>query len=299
MLEFNEEKHEYLLDGKKLISTTQLMQKHGLAPKYDNVDAEVLKRKAEYGTLVHKEIEEYIKENKIGFSEEVGIFKVYVENNNVNVLESEFMTNNDVVAGTIDLIYKKDNNFYIGDIKTTYTLHKEAVSWQLSIYTYLYWNSNDNNNELVQNNYQTTKGQAYHFNKNSLEVVDIPLKPYDEVEKLINCERQGILYKQELQGVDYDLMQLQSLEEIIKKCDEEKKQAEQKAKELKDAIIKAMEERQIKSFENDGIKLTYVAPSTRTTLDSKLVKEKYPEIYDECTKTSQTTASLRITLKNE
>ena len=60
MLIFNEDKHEYTLDGKKLISVTQLMSKYGLAPDYSNVDPEVLKRKAQRGTLIHKEIEDYL-----------------------------------------------------------------------------------------------------------------------------------------------------------------------------------------------------------------------------------------------
>ena len=46
MLVFDEEKHEYTLNGKKLISVTQLMQKHGLAPSYAGVSTEILNAKA-------------------------------------------------------------------------------------------------------------------------------------------------------------------------------------------------------------------------------------------------------------
>jgi hypothetical protein len=67
MIEFREDTHEYFLDGRKLISVTQLMRKHGLAPSYDAVPSAVLKAKAERGTLIHKEIEKYIKYGEIGF----------------------------------------------------------------------------------------------------------------------------------------------------------------------------------------------------------------------------------------
>lgn len=58
---FNKENHTYTLDGKILISVTQLMRKHGLAPDYSGVNEVVLQRKAERGTLIHEEIERYIK----------------------------------------------------------------------------------------------------------------------------------------------------------------------------------------------------------------------------------------------
>lgn len=294
MLEFNEEKHEYTLNGKKLISVTQLMQKHGLSPSYAGVSTEVLNAKAERGTLIHKEIEEFNKSGAIGFTNEMLQFKEYISQGHIEVEASECRVNNDIVAGTIDLVLKDGEQPIIADIKTTYTLHQEAVSWQLSIYLYLY--------HLNQGKeaFDLYEGQAFHFNKyGELNVVNIPLKPYEEIEKLMECERNGEIYKQEIQVSDNNLSQLISLEEYIKKLDAEKKEAEAKQKAFKEALLQEMESRGLKTFEKNGIKITYVAPSTRTTLDSKGVKEKYPDIYEEFAKTSQTSASLRITLKGE
>ena len=110
MLKFDEEKHIYTLDGKELISTTQLMRKHGLAPNYDGVSQEVLNAKARRGTLVHKEIENYIKSGLMGFTEEMYQFKDYADKNlNLAEIQSETMVSNDVVAGTIDLLMPKNN----------------------------------------------------------------------------------------------------------------------------------------------------------------------------------------------
>lgn len=300
MLKFNEEKHEYTLNGKKLISVTQLMQKHGLAPNYAGVSTEVLNAKAERGTLIHAEIEAFNKFGEIGFTDEMAQYKDYVESQNIDVVESEFRVNNDIVAGTIDLIYGFKDMLYVGDIKTTYVLHLESVSWQLSIYAYLYWNKHDGGNPITRKDYETTKGQAFHFNKESkLVVVDIPLKPYEEIEKLMECERKGEIYKYEVELKEDSISEIASLEQVIKKLDQQVKEAKAKQEELKSALLQEMEARGLKTFEKNGVKITYVAPSTRTTLDSKGVKEKYPDIYEEFSKETETKASLRITLKED
>ena len=52
--QFDKNKHEYTLDGRPLISVTQLMKKHGLSPDYSAVDPEVLFAAAERGTLIHR-----------------------------------------------------------------------------------------------------------------------------------------------------------------------------------------------------------------------------------------------------
>lgn len=43
-----------------------------------------------------------------------------------------------------------------------------------------------------------------------------------------------------------------------------------------------------------GVKMTYVAPSTRSTIDSKKLKEEEPELAKKFTKTSNVSATLRI-----
>ena len=290
MIEFREDTHEYFLDGKKLISVTQLMRKHGLAPSYDSVPEAVLKAKAERGTLIHKEIEDYIKHGEVGFTTELAEFIKYItENDLTQIMASEEIVHNDIVAGTVDL-YMPYNT--IADIKTTATLHKEAISWQLSIYAYLFCF------HPRLHEHPVLKAQAYHFNaEGKLNVVDIPLKPYAEVERLLECERNGELYTQSLTGTDAQLAELAEVESVIKQIEEQKKAAEAQAVELRAAIMAAMEANGVTSFENDRIKLTYVAPTTRTAIDSARLKKELPEIAEKYAKTSNVKASLRITLK--
>ena len=288
MIEFREDTHEYFLDGRKLISVTQLMRKHGLAPSYDAVPSEVLKAKAERGTLIHKEIEDYIKRKEFGFTNELGNFVDHIKKHDVKPIASERIVYSDLVAGTVDLVFDDGT---IADIKTTATLHKEAVSWQLSIYAYL-WG--------MAHGATPTRGNAYHFQSDgTLKVVDIPLKPLKEVARLMDCERNGEIYRQELAlAVNHtDIEELAELELLIKRIEEQKKVAEAQAQDLRAAIMQAMEQNGVMSFENENVKLTYVAPTTRTSIDSAKLKKELPEIAEKYTKTSNVKASLRITLK--
>ena len=76
-----------------------------------------------------------------------------------------------------------------------------------------------------------------------------------------------------------------------------KKQLDEQEKELKATLVKAMENYGVKSFENDIIRMTYVAPTTRSTIDSARLKKDHPDIVAEYTKVSDVAASVRVTLK--
>ena len=287
-LVFDPQTHTYTLDGKDLISVTQLMEKHGLSPNYNGVDEDTLKASAERGTLIHKEIENYIKKGEVGFTDECAEFVTYVRENNIAIKGSEVTFHNDIVAGTCDLVINSEKGYLIvADIKTTSTLHKESVAWQLSLYAYLSGNKTMNH------------GQAFHFSKDGLKVVDIELKPVEEVEKLLECERKGEIYHQELVIEGFELAKFYEAEQIIVKAKEEQKRAEETQKEVYEAILKAMEEQGVKTYETDTMKITYVAPVKRVTLDTARLKKENPLMAKAYEKETETKASLRITLKGE
>ena len=291
---FKEDTHQYFLVDKatgevvkELISVTTLLKKHGLSPNYSGVPSETLKAKAEYGSFVHKELENYIKKGEIGFSQELQDFLTYCKNTNFIPTQSEFIVYNDIVAGTVDIRGYNYTHKILGDFKTTATLHKEAVSWQLSIYAYLF--KKDIRFKL----------QAFHFN-DGLKVVDIEFKPIEEIEKLLECERKGELYQQKQLVVAEDLLlQVAEAEQKIKDFDLLKKEVEKQAELLKQQLIDTMREQGIKSFENDNMKITYVEPITRETIDSTRLKKEMPEIAEQYKKISNVKDSVRITLKNK
>lgn len=76
-----------------------------------------------------------------------------------------------------------------------------------------------------------------------------------------------------------------------------KKKLEEEEKQMKEMLITAMEACHLKSWDNDQIKLTYVAPTTRKSIDSTKLKKELPDIAEQYTKESKVSASVRITVK--
>lgn len=76
-----------------------------------------------------------------------------------------------------------------------------------------------------------------------------------------------------------------------------KKTIEAEEKLMKEHVVKAMEQNGIKSFENEEVKFVYVAPTTRTSIDTTKLKKDHPDLVKEYQKTSNVSASVRITVK--
>ena len=62
-------------------------------------------------------------------------------------------------------------------------------------------------------------------------------------------------------------------------------------------LMAAMEKYGVKSFENKDVKFTYVAATTRTTIDSTKLKKDLPDVAAKYSKTSNVSASVKITVK--
>lgn len=79
--------------------------------------------------------------------------------------------------------------------------------------------------------------------------------------------------------------------------DKQKKVLETKEKMVRQELQEAMDKYGIKKFENDILKVTYVEPTTRTTIDSARLKKELPAVAEKYTKTSQVKGSVRIEVK--
>ena len=88
-----------------------------------------------------------------------------------------------------------------------------------------------------------------------------------------------------------------SVIQAIKDITVQKKALEEQEKKMRTELETAMEQYNVKSFENEFIKVTYVEPTTRTSVDSAKLKKKYPSVFEECSKTSEVKASIKITVK--
>ena len=76
---YNEEFHTYRFNGEIIPSVTKLIDDGN----YDNVDKKILKKAQERGTLIHKEIEMFIKRAETGYTDEfedfMSIYKGNIE----------------------------------------------------------------------------------------------------------------------------------------------------------------------------------------------------------------------------
>lgn len=75
------------------------------------------------------------------------------------------------------------------------------------------------------------------------------------------------------------------------------KEIKVKQDELKQRILAEMEYNGILKIETDELVITYVAPSSRETFDSKSFRKDNPDLYDEYVKISDVSASVRMKVK--
>ena len=85
--------------------------------------------------------------------------------------------------------------------------------------------------------------------------------------------------------------------QTIKNIVVQKKALEAREKDMKEKLKAAMEEYGVKSFDNDLLKVTYIAATTQTKVDTAAIKKKYPAIAEECSKVSNVSAYIKVEVK--
>lgn len=83
----------------------------------------------------------------------------------------------------------------------------------------------------------------------------------------------------------------------MKKLEAEIKAAEDVFKQSLIQMFESIPDLETNSVALDGLKFTYASAYTKTTVDSKKLKEEYPEIYAKVTKTSNVKSSIRTTIE--
>lgn len=106
----------------------------------------------------------------------------------------------------------------------------------------------------------------------------------------------GIEFKAALPGLPYEALNLLS---NIEKAEAQYKKIGEERDRFKSELLKLMEEHGVEKWENDFVSVTYIAPGVRSSVDSKKLLKKYPEIYSEVIKNSDVKSSIRIKLKGE
>lgn len=293
---FRESDHTYWLGDKKLISVTQLLKKHGLATNYSGVSEEVLEKAANKGTLIHKEIEDYIKTGAVGFTSELSDYIDITAELGFKAEDSEIIlpageipedkADEYFYAGTADLIGKISDGYVLADLKTTAKVDKRAYAWQLALYERLCGVKFD-------------KLYIFHLGKNS-KAIPIERISDAEVDRLLECERNGEIYSEPGLVIANELLaRAQEAELELKRAEEAKKEAEATAKEYRQKLYEAMKQQNLSSFEtaDKSMLITRVAETTKISIDSAKLKKELPEIAEKYSKTSTVSGYVKITIR--
>lgn len=286
---------EYYLGDKKLTRVTRLLAKHGLSTDYSNVDPNILKEKAELGKNGHKEFELYFKGEKsydgLSLETQSGI---NILNNRFMLIETEKKVHNDWLAGTLD-IYALDlhsKEFCLIDIKFTYNLNQKSVAWQLSLYKRLL-------------RLQVDKLYVLWLNPTTrvFELIEVEQVSDSNIDFLFECERKGQIYKEDIVSkFDNYIAESNYFVEQIKLLEDTLKQAKEQKAKVDEFLIKGMKEYDMKTIENDFLKITLVEPKNRVSYDypkllSNLGIEPSPEELSKVEKVSVVKPYLKYTLK--
>jgi hypothetical protein len=179
MIKFDESTHTYTYNGKVLPSVSTILGATIFKDKYKDVDPYILQRAAQFGTGVHKaiEIDDYFGLDDVQYT----VFKRYkrlCKKHDIKPIVHEQIVYTDKYAGTLDMIAMIQSFNSLTDVKTTYHLDREYLSWQLSMYELAYMK--------LHNKPQFDKLYAIWLPKRKgAELVEIERKSEEQLKELI------------------------------------------------------------------------------------------------------------------
>ena len=290
---FIEESHQYFIGKKELKGVTGTLIKKAFPDTYKNIPESVLKKAAERGGLIHNTFETFCSifdadiKKYPNPTEELQAFHNMLVAFDLHYVASEYLvTDGENFASAIDGIFAdKEGNIYLVDYKTTATLHYDNVSLQLSIYAK--WFEEQNPDLKVK------EIVCMWFKNGQSKFQPLPRVADYQIDDLINAylaDDAEYQYKVEVPE------QFSALEQEFRLITARVDALKIKQDELKEKIMKMMEDNKQKSIKTQFASYSYVESTTKRTLDTKLFKEKYPNAYEKLTKVSISKPSIRIKL---
>lgn len=290
---FIEETHQYFIGKKELKGVTGTLIKKAFPDTYKNIPESVLKKAAERGGLIHNTFETFcsifdadIKQYP-NPTEELQAFHSMLVLFGLHCVASEYLvTDGENFASAIDGIFADDEgNIYLVDYKTTATLHYDNVSLQLSIYAK--WFEEQNPDLKVK------EIVCMWFKNGQSKFQPLPRVADYQIDDLIAAylaDDAEYQYKVEVPE------QFSALEQEFRLITARVDALKIKQDELKDKIMKMMEDNKQKSIKTQFASYSYVAATTKKTFDTKLFKDTEPEHYEYYLKETTTKPSIRIKL---
>lgn len=281
-VQFDSVQHKYTLNGKELQGITKVISERLFPDEYKDVPEKVLQQAAERGSRIHNAIELF---ERCGMpTDNCPELESYIserEKDNqefmLNHRESEYLvTDSTQYASAIDMVYQSEDGFVLADIKTTYKLNVEYVSWQLSIYAYFF--------KLVNPKRKVAGLYAIWLKGDKAKVVQVQQHSEDEVKKLLYTNEPMTATETPTEFDEQQLLELKrKAEEAAKAYDEAKAQ-----------VLSMMQTNNMQKIDGIYLTITRKADSERQTFDSKRFKDEHSDMYNEYLKTSVTKGGILI-----
>ena len=100
-----------------------------------------------------------------------------------------------------------------------------------------------------------------------------------------------------LENVNEAILDLIALENQKRVLKEQLEKLDDKEEELKKSIMPEMKLNNLKTYENEEIRITYIEETSRETIDSAKLKKEYPDVASNCRKVTTIKENWKITLK--
>lgn len=301
-IDFNEKTHTYYVDGEvATISVTELLQKHGISEDFSAVPQKTLKKKAQFGKSVHKDIEDIV------YGQEPKTFqgKMFhdwtIKNCSGCIPETLLAVKafGITVAGTCDIIGIERDRLFVADHKTVAKVNEEYVSWQVSLYDYMARKMGTIKN--LDDEFEYTGAElfyCFHYTADKMTVIPLEKVPDTEIERLLEAEANGQIYKKpELVVADDFRLKVEKAESLLIRIEQERENALEAAKLLREELLRQMKLQGVKSWETGELKVSLVRGTERKTVDSEKLRRMFPKAFEVCTKTTTIKDSIRVTPK--
>lgn len=283
-VDFDQYAHTYTAaDGSSLTGVTAVLKAVLFTDKYKGVDESVLAKAAEHGTRIHTQCRQADLFPDGVYEPEVNGYLTLKSENHITTIANEFLVSieSEGIASSIDMV---DNELNLYDIKTTYTLDKEYVSWQLSFYAYMI---------ELQTGLPAGKLYAIWLRGGIYELVEVQRKSAGQVEEVIKAFHEGrTLTKTD----NTELGDIVTIETQIKELKDAVRELEARRDELLTPVTHNMTELGLNTLTNDFIKITIIPDSVTTRLNNRLFQQEQPELFKKYTEESTRKGYTKITL---
>lgn len=243
--------------------------------KYEGVDPEILARAAHRGTRIHQlcqatdTIPTEEREEDENYIADVLAYRKLKEQEGITMIANEYLVSDsdNRIASQIDCI---DSSLNLYDIKTTYTLDTEYVSWQLSFYARMF--------EMQNPTLKAGKLFAIWVRNGQAILKEVAHKSEKQLQKVIQAWKRA-----EPLVFDYtdELTPLVRIEEELATFKAYLSELEAKRLEILEPIKEKMDKEGLKAMNNDQIKVSIIADSVSKRFDAKKLEKDNPEVYSQ------------------